>query len=63
MRCTGCKRGFYCSKECQKRDWEVAHKGCCKFLKKINEIEAEESATCRSWEEYRDSLVGITSPF
>jgi hypothetical protein len=63
MRCTGCNRSFYCSKECQKRDWEVAHKGWCKHLKKINEIEARESAKWRSWEQYRDSLVGITSSF
>jgi len=63
MRCAGCNRGFYCSKECQKRDWEVAHKGLCKYLKKINEIETKESAKWRSWEEYRDSLVGTTSSF
>ena len=40
-----------------------AHKGWCKYLKKINEIEARESAKWRSWEEYGDSLVGITSLF
>ncbi|KAM0279248.1 hypothetical protein ACHAQH_004705 [Verticillium albo-atrum] len=34
MRCTGCGRARYCSKECQKKDWgEGGHKVDCKVFK------------------------------
>uniref|UniRef100_A0A914QFP5 MYND-type domain-containing protein n=1 Tax=Panagrolaimus davidi TaxID=227884 RepID=A0A914QFP5_9BILA len=32
--CSGCKMALYCSKECQKIDWnELNHEGICKHLK------------------------------
>jgi hypothetical protein len=37
MKCAGCKRAGYCSKECQKLDWSVVHKKRCKVLAKVNE--------------------------
>ncbi len=30
-RCTGCKKVWYCSKECQKKDWKL-HKNKCKRI-------------------------------
>jgi hypothetical protein len=29
MKCTGCKKARYCSKECQSKDWKVVHKIEC----------------------------------
>ncbi|KAL0486667.1 N-lysine methyltransferase [Acrasis kona] len=35
MKCSGCKREFYCSQECQKKMWAL-HKQVCGFYKKWN---------------------------
>ena len=31
-RCNGCNVAYYCSKQCQEKDWEN-HKKCCKMVK------------------------------
>lgn len=31
--CSHCKCIYYCSAECQRRDWEGSHKLCCKDLR------------------------------
>ena len=30
MKCKGCKLKYYCSRECQKIDWNNGHKYTCK---------------------------------
>ncbi|KAK0466216.1 uncharacterized protein EV420DRAFT_816754 [Desarmillaria tabescens] len=34
--CSGCKRAWYCSKECQKNDWRIEHKALCKAFQGAN---------------------------
>lgn len=34
--CAGCKWNFYCSVECQKKDWQLIHKEECKVLCKLS---------------------------
>jgi len=42
-RCSGCTFVFYCSKECQEKDWNDHHKYKeCKVFKKIKEIEDDQ---------------------
>ncbi|KAJ7616917.1 hypothetical protein DFH06DRAFT_1364665 [Mycena polygramma] len=36
QRCSGCGVAYYCSKECQKRDWEAGHKKGCPTLSSID---------------------------
>jgi splicing suppressor protein 51 len=55
-KCSGCRRTYYCSKSCQKRDWDLQHKKHCKILRQINAIEEKETAKSRSWELWQDSL-------
>lgn len=55
-KCSGCRRTYYCSKSCQKRDWELQHKKHCKILRQINAIEEEELEKSRSWDLYQESL-------
>jgi mitochondrial splicing suppressor protein 51 len=55
-KCAGCRRVFYCSKSCQKLDWELQHKRHCKILRHINGLEEKETAKSRSWELYQESL-------
>ncbi|KAJ6514359.1 fungal-specific transcription factor domain-containing protein [Mycena vitilis] len=35
QRCSGCSLAYYCSKECQKRDWDSLHKKWCGKLASI----------------------------
>jgi len=30
LKCGACKGVYYCNKECQKADWSLHKKGCCK---------------------------------
>jgi splicing suppressor protein 51 len=55
-KCAGCRRTYYCSKPCQKRDWDVQHKKHCKMLRQINAMEEGETAKSRSWESWQSLL-------
>ncbi|TVY16798.1 putative mitochondrial protein MSS51-like protein [Lachnellula arida] len=46
-----CKRVSYCSPECQKIDWQKAHKKTCKMLVQSNKRRAETPRTSRSWKQ------------
>lgn len=59
LKCSGCKRAYYCSEKCQKMDWKVMHKHHCKIFQTINEVEEEKYQASRTWEEYREYLVSI----
>jgi splicing suppressor protein 51 len=61
LKCSACKRAGYCSKQCQKLDWSIAHKNHCKIFKTINEVEEQQYQRTRSWAEYRKYLVSETS--
>ncbi|KZP06068.1 hypothetical protein FIBSPDRAFT_1002905 [Athelia psychrophila] len=47
MRCSKCQSRYYCSQECQKRDWNtklpkgLSHKEKCKLLEDSKEYEVE----------------------
>jgi len=32
LRCATCKLVFYCSRQCQKKDWKLGHRAVCRFL-------------------------------
>jgi splicing suppressor protein 51 len=57
LRCSGCKRAGYCSKECQKLDWSIIHKNYCKIFKTINQVEEQQYQEKRTWNEYRAYLL------
>lgn len=59
LKCGGCKRAGYCSKECQKLDWSLGHKKQCKILQDINRFEEERYREKRTWTEYSRSLLHI----
>jgi MYND finger len=33
LKCSGCKKARYCSKECQSKDWKVLHKLECRSMR------------------------------
>jgi MYND finger len=35
LRCAGCKKARYCSKECQSVDWKIGHKAECRSMKQF----------------------------
>jgi hypothetical protein len=39
--CGGCKWNYYCSGDCQKKDWQFVHKEECKVLAKVAGEERE----------------------
>ncbi|KAJ7479245.1 hypothetical protein FB451DRAFT_175416 [Mycena latifolia] len=41
-KCAGCGLACYCSPECQKTDWEAAHRGSCRALKSTGPANARE---------------------
>lgn len=57
LKCAACRRTGYCSKECQKLDWNVAHKKQCKILKQVNEMDLGDYREKRTWDEYRATQV------
>jgi splicing suppressor protein 51 len=59
-KCSGCRRIYYCSKPCQKLDWNLQHKKHCKLLRQINAVEEKETARSRSWRLYQESLYQKT---
>lgn len=59
LRCTGCQRAFYCSKECQAADWRVAHRTSCKILKMLTKVGKSSEAEKRDWESYSTLMVSL----
>ncbi|KAF2026312.1 hypothetical protein EK21DRAFT_115990 [Setomelanomma holmii] len=57
LKCAGCKRAGYCSKECQKLDWTALHKKQCKVLQQINAIEQQDYRASRAWEDFRQAQL------
>ncbi|PVI08593.1 hypothetical protein DM02DRAFT_6951 [Periconia macrospinosa] len=57
LKCGGCKRAYYCSKQCQKLDWSAQHKNHCKIFKTINEVEEQQYLSTRTWPEYSSQLL------
>ncbi|KAJ7725164.1 hypothetical protein B0H16DRAFT_1895179 [Mycena metata] len=45
MRCSGCKRQYYCSRRCQSVDWEDGHRTACPRLVSANRDEPEHLTT------------------
>jgi MYND finger len=37
-KCSQCNCSIYCSRECQKKDWNVAHRPVCKLLKECSQV-------------------------
>ncbi|KAF2868462.1 hypothetical protein BDV95DRAFT_579897 [Massariosphaeria phaeospora] len=59
LKCSGCRRAYYCSKKCQKLDWSLMHKNHCKIFQTINEVEEQKYQASRTWAEYRAYLLYI----
>ncbi|KAF1975406.1 hypothetical protein BU23DRAFT_503303 [Bimuria novae-zelandiae CBS 107.79] len=59
LKCSGCRRAYYCSEKCQKSDWKLVHKNHCKIFQTINQVEEEKYQRSRTWAEYRESLLFI----
>ena len=59
-KCSGCRRIYYCSKACQKLDWNLQHKKHCKLLRQTNAVEEKATARSRSWSTYQESLYEMT---
>lgn len=57
LKCAGCRRAGYCSKECQKLDWTAVHKKQCKILQRINEEDLKDYRESRKWADYSRCLV------
>ncbi|CAI6246375.1 unnamed protein product [Periconia digitata] len=57
LKCGGCKRAYYCSKQCQKLDWAALHKNHCKIFKTINDFEEQQYKDMRTWSEYSACLT------
>ncbi|CZR51327.1 uncharacterized protein PAC_01202 [Phialocephala subalpina] len=53
-KCGACKRVFYCSGECQKKDWKRGHKKLCPVLQEINSLDSPKQP--QSWQEYREEM-------
>ncbi|KAF2652870.1 hypothetical protein K491DRAFT_662982 [Lophiostoma macrostomum CBS 122681] len=51
-RCLACKRVSYCSKNCQKQDWNRNHKALCKKLVALNESKGYLPSSNRCWKDY-----------
>ncbi|KAL5373337.1 hypothetical protein DPSP01_012780 [Paraphaeosphaeria sporulosa] len=57
LKCSGCKRAYYCSAKCQKLDWKLMHKKHCAIFTTINNVEEEKYQASRTWNEYREFLL------
>ncbi|KIK64393.1 hypothetical protein GYMLUDRAFT_195458 [Collybiopsis luxurians FD-317 M1] len=62
MRCSGCKTVFYCSTDCQRRDWKEGHKHLCRIWA-VDPSEAKrlvENARRQGITEYMKAAGAIT---
>ncbi|KAJ7464183.1 hypothetical protein FB451DRAFT_1403543 [Mycena latifolia] len=61
LRCGGCRRLWYCSSECQKRDWQP-HKALCKALQSLEQDPAAMNELIKSFAEasQRDTVTAIS---
>lgn len=61
-KCAGCKRASYCSKSCQKQQWNSHHKRFCLRIRScgINDVEKISSNFSRTWRNHRDDTVNRT---
>lgn len=55
LQCTGCRKVYYCDKNCQSKDWNV-HKSVCKYINKKKVLEVS-----KSLEEQVGSFVNTVS--
>lgn len=60
--CSSCKISYYCSIECQRKDWKI-HKGCCNNLKKVwkrlDDLKWKEDCICESSEFSAEAFLSI----
>ncbi|KXT06334.1 hypothetical protein AC578_9166 [Pseudocercospora eumusae] len=56
LRCKGCQKACYCSKECQIDDWRIIHKNVCRVLRDVNDIESSEISSDLDWDHYTDDI-------
>ena len=57
-RCGACKRVSYCSKKCQKQDWNRNHKKICNKLVSLNKRKGYMPSAGRHWNDYYKEQVG-----
>lgn len=61
-KCNGCKRAFYCSKECQKQDWLAEHRIACGKMGVIEVANEDEFKTQVALQKERDAKFDTEQP-